>query len=163
MSTMLRSRRDFAALEARRKEAAQLFAQGHPQAEIVRRFHVSRPTAHRWYRAWRQRGVEGLRGAGRAGRRPRLDARARRRLEAALLKGPAAWGFSTHLWTLPRVAAVIWKTCRVHYHPHHVWRVLRALGWTRQRPARRARERDEAAIARWVRLDWPRLKKTPNG
>jgi len=64
-----------------------------------------------------------------------------RRLEAALLQGPAAWGFATPLWILPRVATEIWKICRVRYHPHHVWQVLRSLGWTRQRPARRARER----------------------
>ncbi len=161
MSTVLRPRRDFAALEARRMQAAQLFQQGHRQAEIARCLHVSRPTAHRWYQAWRRKGRRGLRAAGRAGRKPRLDAAARRPLEAALLQGPAAWGFPTHLWTLPRVAAVIWKTCRVHYHPHHVWRVLRSLGWTRQRSARRARERDEAAIARWVRRRWPQVKKTP--
>lgn len=144
-------------------QAAHLFSQGHPQAEIVRRCKVSRPTAHRWHQAWRRHGAQGLRGAGRAGRKPRLDARARQRLEAALLRGPAAWGFSTHLWTLERVAEVIWKTGHVRYHPRHVWRVLRALGWSRQRPARRAKERNEAAIARWVRRRWPQVKKTPNG
>ncbi len=78
MSILPRPRRDFAALEARRMHAAQLFQQGHPQAEIVRRLQVSRPTAHRWYQAWRRKGRQGLRGAGRAGRRPRLDAAARR-------------------------------------------------------------------------------------
>jgi transposase len=159
MDATLRPRRDFAALEARRLEAAKLFAQGHPQAEIVRRLKVSRPTAHRWYRAWRRHGRPGLKGAGRAGRKPRLGPQARQRVEGALLEGPAAWGFATPLWTLERVAAVIWKTCHVRYHPRHVWRVLRSLGWSRQRPARRARERDEKAIARWARVRWPEIKK----
>jgi transposase len=163
MDTTFRPRRDFAALEARRLEAAQLFAQGHPQAEIVRRLKVSRPTAHRWYRAWRGGGRQGLKGAGRAGRKPRLGPQARQRLEAALLEGPARWGFTTHLWTLERVTAVIWKLCQVRYHPRHVWRVLRSLGWSRQRPARRARERDEQAIVRWVRARWPEIKKKPAG
>ena len=161
MDTTLRPRRDFAALEARRLRAAQLFAQGHRQAEVVHGLKVSRPTAHRWYHAWRRHGRRGLKAVGRAGRKPRLDAAARRRLEAALLRGPTAWGYPTHLWTLERVAQVIWKTCHVRYHPRHVWRVLRALGWSRQRPERRARERDEAAIARWVRVRWPQVKKTP--
>lgn len=163
MDATLRPRRDFAALEARRLQAAQLFAQGHPQAEIVRRLKVSRPTAHRWYRAWRREGRSGLKSAGRAGRKPHLGPQARQRLEAALLEGPARWGFATHLWTLERVAAVIWKTCRVRYHPRHVWRVLRSLGWSRQRPARRARERDEKAITHWVRVRWPEIKKKPIG
>jgi transposase len=163
MNTTLRPRRDFAALEARRGEAAQLFAQGHPQAEIVRRLKVSRPTAHRWYQAWRRHGRQGLKGAGRAGRKPRLTPQARQRLEAALLAGPARWGFSTDLWTLERVTAVIRRLCHVRYHPRHVWRVLRSLGWSRQRPARRARERDEPAIAHWVRVRWPEIKKKPAG
>ena len=162
MDTTLRLRRDFAGLKLRRLKAAQLFKRGDPQAEIVRRLGVSRPTAHRWYRVWRRHGAAGLQGAGRAGRKPRLDARALKRLEAALLRGPAAWGYSTHLWTLERVAAVIRKVCRVRYHPRHVGRVLRRLGWSRQRPDRRARERNEAAIQRWVRHRWRQVKKTPH-
>jgi transposase len=63
------------------------------------------------------------------------------------------------LWTLARVAEVIQRVTGVRYHPGHVWRLLRELGWTRQRPARRAVERDEEAIARWIKQDWPRVKK----
>jgi transposase len=163
MEQTLRPRRDFAALEARRLQAAKLFAQGHPQAEIVRRFGVSRPTAHRWYQAWRRGGVSGLRGVGRAGRKPRLSAADRQRLEAALLGGARAWGFRTELWTLERIAQVIGKSCHVGYSLSQTWRVLRQLGWSRQRPARRARERDEVAIRRWGRGRWPQVKKTPKG
>lgn len=156
-----RPRRDFAALEARRRQAAGLFARGHRQADVVRHLKVSRQTASRWYHAWRRAGPAGLHGAGRAGRKPRLDDAALRRVEAALLDGPAAWGFRTHLWTLARVAHVIWKTCQVRYSLAQTWRLLRHLGWSRQRPARRARERDERAIARWIRHRWPRIKKKP--
>lgn len=156
-------RRDFAALKARRMQAAKLFEQGHRQAEIVRRFHVSRPTAHRWYQAWRRQGRAGLRGAGRAGRKPRLSCKSLERLETALREGPAAWGFRTHLWTLERVVHVVWKVGHVRYSVSQVWRVLRQLGWSRQRPDRRARERNEVAIWRWVRGRWPQVKKTPHG
>ncbi len=67
-----------------------------------------------------------------------------------MLRGPRAWGFRTELWTLERVAQVIEKVGHVRYSLSQTWRVLRQLGWSRQRPARRAKERDEAAIARWV-------------
>lgn len=160
MDKIIRLRRDFKALEHRRYEAAKLFEKGQPQAEVVRRFKTSRQTASRWYHAWRKHGLTGLKGAGRAGRKPRLDKAAKKRLEAELLKGPAAWGFSTHLWTLERVTHVIWKTCHVRYHPRHVWRILRSLGWSRQRPSKKAKERDEEAIARWVKVRWPQVKKT---
>lgn len=159
----LPQRRDFAALESRRLRAARLFAKGARQAAVVHRLRVSRQTASRWYQAWQRDGPAGLRGAGRAGRKPRLDARALNRLEAALLQGPTAWGFATHLWTLQRVALVIWKLFHVRYSVPQTWRLLHQLGWSRQRPARRARERDEAAIAHWVRTTWPRIKKKPTG
>jgi len=163
MLTPVRPRRDFAALEARRMQAAKLFAQGHPPATVVHRFRVSWQTASRWYHAWRRLGHAGLRGAGRAGRKPRLDTRARQGLTAALLKGPLAWGFATNLWTLERVAAVIARQFHLRYSLAQTWRLLGQLGWSRQRPARRAKERDEAAIARWVRVRWPQVKKTPAG
>ena len=159
MDKTTRSRRDFAALEARRLAAARLFSQGRSQAEVARQLGVSRVSALRWFRAWQPQGRRGLRAAGRAGRKPRMDTSARKRLEAALLKGPTSWGFPTHLWTLERVAHVIWNVCGVRYHPGHVWRVLRSLGWSRQRPSRLAKERDERAIRRWVRREWPRIKK----
>lgn len=161
MNTTMPPRRDFVALQTRRMQAAQWFQRGYSQAQIARRFQVSRPTAHRWYQAWRRQGRAGLRGAGRAGRKPRLSWQNLRRLEAALLQGPTVWGFRTHLWTLERMAEVVWKTCQVRYSLSQVWRVLRQLGWSRQRPDRRARERNEAAIRRWVRGRWPQVKKTP--
>jgi transposase len=79
-------------------------------------------------------------------------------VEQALLRGAEAHGFDTELWTLPRVAEVIWRLTGVSYHPGHVWWLLRRHRWSPQRPARRASERDEAAIACWRAEDWPRIK-----
>jgi transposase len=78
----------------------------------------------------------------------------------ALVKGAAANGYLTDVWTLPRVAEVIVQLTGVSYHPGHVWYLLRdQLDWTWQRPARRALERDDAAIEHWVKKRWPQLKK----
>jgi len=162
MEPTVHPRRDFLALATRRLQAATLFRRGHPQAEIVRRLKVSRPTAHRWFQAWRRRGRAGLQGAGRAGRLPRLNVAAHALLHAALLKGPKASGFTTNLWTLARITVVIRRTCGVTYHPRHVWRVLRQMGWSRQRPARRAKERNERAIAHFRDVTWVHVKKTPD-
>ena len=71
-----------------------------------------------------------------------------------------AHGFATDLWTLDRVAEVIETQTGVRYHPGHVWKLLRdRLGWSRQRPARQAIERDDEAVARWVAVEWPRIKR----
>ena len=97
------------------------------------------------------------------GRRPRPTAEQKRELADILQKGPLAAGFSTDLWTLKRVALVIERHFGVKCHPGHVWRILREMGWSAQKPERRARERDEAAIQRWREETWPQVKKKPDG
>ena len=104
-----------------------------------------------------------MRGAGRAGRKPRVAPEQMGRVEAALRQGPRAHGFRTNLWTLPRVARVIKQLTGVQYHPGHVWRLLGALDWTLQRPAKRAKERNEPAIQHWITTRWPAVKKTLAG
>ena len=161
MPTTRGSRRDLAALEARRFEAAQLFRRGLSQNAVARKLGVSVTAAHRWFHAWRARGRHGLKGAGRAGRKPRLDRAALARVERALLQGAPAHGFATDLWTLPRVATVIARLTGERFHPGHVWYLLRALNWSVQRPARQSRERNEAAVTAWKSTGWRRVKKTP--
>jgi transposase len=156
------TRRDFDAMERRRKRAAQLFRQGKSQAEVVRELEVSRQSVSRWHADWESGGAKALRGAGRAGRLPLLDESDLKRVARQLKNGPLANGYATDMWTLARVGEVIKAETGVSYHPGHVWRILRQMGWTRQRPARRALERDDEAIARWVKEDWPRVKKTPD-
>jgi transposase len=80
-----------------------------------------------------------------------------------LLKGAITYAYSTDLWTTARIAEVIEDQFAVRYHRDHVGRLMRALGWSHQKPQRRAVERDERAIARWKRKDWPSVKKTPRG
>jgi transposase len=154
--------RDFEGLERRRMRAVRLFEQGETQAAVARRLGVSRTTAMRWAQSWEEEGREGLRAAGRAGRKPRLTREQLEDVEAVLLEGPVVAGYPTEFWTLPRVAEVIERVTDTRYHPGHVWRVLRKLGWSRQKPTTRARERDEAAIERWVKTTWPAVKKTPH-
>jgi transposase len=156
------ARRDFEGMAKRRRRAARLFARGATQAEVARELEVSRQSVSRWYADWRRGGTRALKAAGRAGRMPRLTETQLRRVDRALRKGPRAHGFGTDLWTLDRVAQVIEAETGVRYHPGHVWKLLRdKLGWSRQRPARRAVERDDEAIARWVAEDWPRIKRGP--
>src|SRR5882672_9629549 len=169
MTTPQQGQRRSAALEARRFEAARLFTQGTSQAAVMRRLRVSRQTAHRWYHLWRRRGRQGLKAAGRLGRKRRLDARQLARVERALLRGPQRHGFHTDLWTLPRVATVIERLTGVHYHAGHVWYILHGLQWSLQRPTRQARRRawlvfeDESGVSQQpvVRRTWAPRGQTP--
>src|ERR1700691_85957 len=153
--------RDHAEMEKRRKKAATLFNQGHSAPEVARRFGVARQVAYRWKDAWAQGGKRALASKGPAGRKPKLTGKQTQQVTEALLAGPAAQGYKTDLWTLPRVAALIKDLTGVRYHPGHVWRLLGASGFSCQRPERRAVERAPKPIRRWRRVTWPDLKKSP--
>lgn len=75
-----------------------------------------------------------------------------------LLAGATAHGFATELWTLKRVVELIRRRFDVQYDPSQVSRILHAMGWSRQRPARRAREQDEGAVEAWRKTVWPRIE-----
>jgi transposase len=150
-----RGLRDRQAFERVRLEAGELFAAGRSQAEVARQLGVSRQNASRWHALWRTGGPDALRSAGPTGSAPRLSDQQLRDLEQALHKGARVHGFHTDHWTLARVTTVIERQTGVGYHPGHVWKLLRRMGWRLQRPTRRAVERDEQAIARWVAEDWP--------
>ena len=158
-----RPRRDFQALEQRRRRAGAMFKRGVSQAEVARELGVSRETASQWFATWREGGLKALAGAGRAGRLPRLSDAQLAMVERALLQGAEANGFPTALWTLARVSTVIERVTGVSYSTTQTWWILRErLGWSRQRPAKRALEADEAAITAWARDRWPVVKKTPD-
>ncbi len=76
-----------------------------------------------------------------------------------LLRGAGEAGYMTDLWTCPRIVQVIEKAFGVRYHVDHIGRILHSLGWSPQKPQRRAVERDEAVIQTWAKVDWPRVKK----
>lgn len=153
--------RDHAAMEKRRKKAGKLFSEDYSAPEVARRLGVARQVAYRWKSAWDHGGSAALASKGPAGPKPRLTAEQTEQITQALLAGPAVHGYKTALWTLPRVASLIKEMTGIDYHPGHVWRLLGASGFSCQRPERRAVERDDKAIRRWSRTEWPALKKRP--
>ncbi|MCZ7564519.1 MAG: IS630 family transposase [Burkholderiales bacterium] len=145
-------------LERRRLRALALLDEGLLPSEVARRVGVDRRSVRRWKAAARKHGEAAVRARAAPGRPQKLKAHQKRRLEALLLKGPLATGFDTDLWTCPRVTELIKERFGISYHVDHVGRLLHDLGWSPQKPARRALERDEREIRRWVREDWPRVK-----
>jgi transposase len=150
-----RGLRDRQAFEAVRMQTGALFAAGRSQAEVARQLGVARQNVSRWHARWQVGGLEALASRGPTGPAPLLDDQQLRDLDQALGQGARVYGFDTDHWTLARITAVIEQRTGHRYHPGHTWKLLRRLGWRLQRPARRAVERDEQAIARWVAEDWP--------
>ena len=142
-----------------RQRAAELFAHGDSIRQVSQALHMSYEAARVWRRTWETGGPQALVSRPPRGRRPKLSVEQIQQLEAELLKGPRHHGYSTELWTLERMAALIRKLFGVSYHPSHVFKILRAMGWSCQKPERRARQRDEQAIAHWRKHRWPQIKK----
>jgi transposase len=148
-----------AELEARRRRAAEFFQERRPLREIATLLGVSLTSVKRWKRTWKAEGVEGLAAKPHPGPACKLSEEQRKSLVETLLKGPTAAGYRTDLWTCARVAKVVRKQFGVSYHRDHMRRILHDLGFSPQKPRRVAREQDAAAVERWRRQDWPRIKK----
>ena len=129
------------------------------QAEVASRVGVTKGAVAQWVAAYRAGGRKALKSRHRSGRPPKLERKVLKRLPRILLEGAEAHGFETDVWTTSRIAKVIKQEFGVSYHPDHVGRLLHQLGLSWQKPMVRAKERDDEAIRKWVREEWPRLKK----
>jgi transposase len=148
-------------LEQRRRKAIALLEQGRGVRETARLVGASPSTVSDWRTAYDKFGERFFEAHSPPGRRSGLSDKQMCRLEKLLLKGARRNGYATELWTLHRVAEIIEKHFGIRYELSSVWHILRGMGWSCQKPERRARERDENAIATWRKKDWPRIKKSP--
>jgi transposase len=146
-------------LERRRRRAARLLESGMKQAAVARRVGVTRTSVSRWEKLRQEGGTAALKRPKRFGRPRRLSDSQCEQFIEQLKAGALAAGFATELWTLPRIRTLIEERFAVKLTEPSVWRLLRSLGWSVQRPTGQARERDEKAIRTWKARRWPELKK----
>ena len=137
----------------------ELLSTGLTMEEVSHRVGASGASVSRWHQALAEGGQAALAAKPVPGRPRKLQDADCRRLLELLLKGATAYGYPNELWTLKRIARLIRREFGVTYHPNHLWRVLRRLGWSCQMPQRRAIQRDEEAIAHWKRYKWAHIKK----
>jgi transposase len=147
--------------EGRRLRAWELRQLGWKQTDIATALGVTPGAVSQWMTRAEKEGVEGLYRRKAPGGRPRLSTEQRAELPELLSKGAEAFGFRGAVWTRGRVGTVIQREFGVSYDPSQVGRILRACGWSLQKPMRRARQRDEEAIRRWQEEGWPEVKKRP--
>jgi len=148
--------------EGRRLRAWELHQQGWKQKDIAAALGVTPGAVSQWMARGREGGLAALRNRKSPGAPARLTATQRAGIPALLAKGAQAWGFRGDIWTRARVAAVIKRAFNVAYHPDHVGRLLRDLGWSVQKPLERATQRNEQAIMAWREQQWQTIKKKPS-
>ncbi len=148
-----------AELERRRLRAVTLLEQGLQPVIVAQMVGVDRRSVRRWKRAYLRRGRNGILARPTPGRPPKLTVRQRQALARWILRGPQAVGYPTALWTCRRIVQLVRDRFHVVYHPDHVGRLLRACGFTPQRPQRTAKERADQRVRLWIQHDWARAKK----
>lgn len=154
------TKRDLEAIEARRIAGARMLKSKVAQAEVARELGVSRQAVSVWARQLAEvKGAVGKLKAKRLGRPKRLDATQCESLSRTLVAGALQAGFATELWTVKRVRAVVKREFGVQYSQSGCWELLRSLGFSPQKPEKRATQRNEQAIVEWKRKTWPALKK----
>jgi transposase len=150
-----------AALAWRRLLAVQRITEGYSTEEVAAFLGVDPRSVRRWAAAARLHGASGLAARPVSGRPPKLSATQEKIIRRWLTDRPTEHGFATDLWTAPRLAQLIREELGVPLHPGYLSAWLRQRGYTPQKPRRKAREQDVAAVARWLAQDWPRIKKRP--
>jgi len=145
----------------RRVREVRLLQAGHKPAEVAAMIGAPRQTVYRWKDVLETQGIDALRDMSKGGRPTLLGAEELVGLQVALMEGPTAHGFGTPLWTIKRVRVFIEREFGVRYSDVHVWRLLGQMGFSSQKPERRALDRDEVAIEDWKKRIWPALKKNP--
>lgn len=148
--------------ERRRRRSIEIvFKEGRVQSDAAKELKVHLRTVQKWVHLYRLHGEDGIKSRKASGRPRKLGVKEIERFEKLLLKGALAAGFSNDLWTSKRIVEVIRRNFKVSYHQNHLPKLLRALGWSAQRPSRRPIERDEKQIKEWIRIEWRRIKKKP--
>ncbi|MFJ4428858.1 winged helix-turn-helix domain-containing protein [Streptomyces bobili] len=137
--------------------AADAFAAGEKNAAIAKGLRISVLSVERWRCSWHAGGWQALRVSDPA-KRPKVDDSDVAVLEPLLLDGAMAQGWADERWTLSRVRLLIADQLGVTLSIRGVWELLRRHSWSCQQPARRAVERDDAAVAGWLKETWPRAK-----
>ena len=152
-----------AGLERRRRRAVQLLEGGQSLVMVAQMVGAAVSAVWQWRATFRHAGADGLAAKPAPGRPPKLSPQQRQRLPQLLAVGAQHYGYPNDLWTTRRIAAVIQRELKVDYHPAQVSRILHDLGWSCQKPERRAVERNQAAIDRWKRSRWVEIKKKRAG
>ena len=153
------TKRDRKVAECRRLEAGRLFARGRSQAEIAKKYAVTPAAACKWHALWKKKGTRGLLSKGKTGKDPKLSEKKKKELKKILLEGPKKSKYRTDFWTLGRIRAIAKKRLRVSLGQTSVWRTVVSLGFSCQKPEKRAKERNEKAISDWKLIEFPKLKK----
>jgi transposase len=146
-------------LERRRRLGVSHVLVGYRQRTVAKFLGVHPSSVCRWMKAYHRGGDAALAGHDSRGRPRKLTRSQERQVLGWFRHSPKSFGFPTELWTAKRVAQVIYRKWRIKFHPRYLNQWLAERRITPQKPRFQAREQDEQEVRRWLREEWPRIKK----
>ena len=151
---------DHKTLEAMRERAVRSVLRGESPEAVSKVLGLHRTTVYGWMAAHRCGGWSALKAKPVPGRPPKLDAKKMKWIFTTVTqKNPMQLQFEFALWTRTMIAVLIKRKFGVTLAANSVGRLLAQLGITAQKPLHRAVERDEALVQKWLRREYPKIKK----
>jgi transposase len=152
MNGLMRPKGSAEKLEARRRMAAKMLAKGLGIREVARTIGAAPSSVKRWKDALEQGGKEALKAKPHTGRPSRLSSTQRQHLLRLLQQGPRAANLRADQWTCKRVGILIRRRFGIKYHPDHISRILRALGWHEREYGSSKSPKPTGRRFRWARF-----------
>jgi len=143
-----------------RKRAVWRVQQGESPEVVAHIFGVGRTAIYRWLADYRRGGWGALKAKPLFGRPPKLDGKRLKWVyDTVTQKNPLQLKFAFALWTREMIAKLIYDKFHIKLAANSVGRLLAQLGITAQKPLHRAMERNEALVQKWLKEDYPKIKK----
>lgn len=146
---------------ATRIHAIILSIEGNTSGEIATLLKANRTNIPVWINNWNDYGQNGLLEGHRSGRKSELSVENEEALHDIIESSPVAYGLNTGVWTSKIITGVIEDEFGVVFHPGHVRKILKKMGFSVQRPRYKLAKAEEAKKNKWIRYTYPNLKKTP--
>lgn len=146
---------------ATRLHAIMLSIEKHTSGDIADLLKVNRTNVPVWINNWNNHGADGLLEGHRSGRRSGLTSEDKGKLGDIIESGPVAYGLNTGVWTSKIVTQIIEEEFGIGFHPGHVRKLLKEIGFPVQRPTYKLVNAEAKKKNKWIRYTYPNLKKTP--
>lgn len=146
-------------LETYRFRAIDLYKKGKQIKDIAEFFGVHRCAVSHWITSYKRHGKKRLKSKKGTGRPLKLTEKEMKGIIRFLYDDATIYGFETPLWTCQRLKQLIQKKVGKKLHSTNIMRWLKKWGLTNQKPVRRATQRNDRAVKRWLRNEWPKIKE----
>jgi len=144
-----------------RIRAVKAVLMGQRQTDICKAYQVDYSTLYRWCKCYKDRKCfSALERKSGSGRPNILNIDNRKQLTQIVMKPASKYGYETDFWTCRRLIQISEERLNVKISQPTMWRMLRDMGLTYQKPERRYFEANEQQRKKWLRYKVPIIRRT---